>query len=222
MKRLLSLGLVALSVTAVPHVAQTSPEWRPSRPVSDGDKARVIELAARLSIQQPAAITSEEIFHPLACEALRVESIPTVTGQRRRWKRAWIANTEWPRGCRAETSDSPSVANWVVAFRVPDVGAWRIEDRDGVQDVETASTTPYADVAAIVQRVKANQLLNRLPPAYRGKPIPKVDGKAIYLIWNDQHEPSLYTVRFRSTNVVLLVAVRGTWVELHGWVTEVS
>jgi hypothetical protein len=66
--------------------------------------------------------------------------------------------------------------------------------------------------------------VNRLPPEYRGKnrQIPKVDVAAIYSVWNSHFDPALYDVRFRTTNVVLVVAVRGSTVELRGWRTEIA
>ena len=114
--------------------------------------------------------------------------------------------------------------SWVPADRVRDVGAWRVPDRDGFVEVETPPIISYRDVPAIVEAVRTARLVNRLPPTYRGdsRRLPKVDAHSIFLIWNSQSDPTVYKVNFRTTNVVLFVAVRGTVVELRDWATEQS
>jgi hypothetical protein len=212
---------IALATSRTPSTQ--TPEWRLTRPVSDVEKTRVLALAARLKIDRPGVIISGLINHPLACEALRIESVPATNGQRRTWRRVWVTSTEWPKGCsRLTPPDAARLDTWVEAIEARDVGAWRVENSDGVVDVETPPTIPYGEVAAIVEAVATGRLVDRMPRQTRVslRPIPEVDAKSIFMIWNDALESSLYTVRFRGTNVVFLVVVRGTQVELRSWRRE--
>jgi hypothetical protein len=213
-----SLSVVLASAAARPVQL---PEWRLTRPLSEGERAGVLALAARLNVGEPAVVTSDVINQPLNCDALRIDSVPAVQGNRRTWKRVWVARTG---GCPGEQPTAPRVGQWVAADSVREVGAWHISLDGGFLDVETPSTVPYADVAAIVVAVRTGSLVNRLPPEYRGnrRQIPKVDAKAIFVVWNYQQDPALYKVNFRSGNVTMLLAVRGTLVELRGWIEEVS
>jgi hypothetical protein len=212
---------IALATSRTPSTQ--TPEWRLTRPVSDAEKTRVLALAARLKIDRPGVIISGLINHPLACEALRIESVPATNGQRRTWRRVWVTSTEWPSGCSHLTPpDAARLDTWVEAIEARDVGAWRVENSDGVVDVETPPTIPYGEVAAIVEAVATGRLVDRMPRQTRVslRPIPEVDAKSIFMIWNDALESSLYAVRFRGTNVVFLVVVRGTQVELRSWRRE--
>jgi hypothetical protein len=218
--------MIALSVAVLgaANAPTQAPEWRLTRPLSEVEKANVLALAARLNLGQLAVIRSELILQPLGCEAVRLESVAEANGNRRTWRRAWITNTAWSSGCPSESRDSPRIGQWVVADHARDVGAWHVQDAGIVIDVETPSSIPYADVAAIISAVREERLVNRLPAEYRGdnRRIPKVDAKSIFMIWNDQHNAALYKVNSRTTNVVLLVAVRGGQVELRGWMTEMA
>jgi hypothetical protein len=189
--------------------------------MSEGEKSAVLALAGRLNLGHPAVITSEVIHQPLSCEALRIDSVTAAQGNRRTWQRAWVAKIG---ECPTEQPAAPRVDQWVVVDGARDVGAWRVPQDDGFLDIETPSTIPYADVAAIVEAVRTGRLVNRLPPEYRGnsRSIPKVEARSIRVIWTYQPDPAVYKVNFRATNVVLLVAVRGTLVELRGWMTEVA
>jgi hypothetical protein len=91
-------------------------------------------------------------------------------------------------------------------------------------DVETPPTIPYREVAAIVEAVRTGRLVDRMPVGTRVslRPIPKVNARAIFMIWNAASDASLYEVRFRGSDVVFVVAVRGTQVELRYWVREIS
>lgn len=216
------LGLAAAVASAAMQLEQ-APEWQIARPLSEDEKADVVALAARLNVGQLAVIRSEVIHQPTGCEAIRLESARLVTGNRRTWWRAWISNSAWSHGCPGEQPDSPRVRSWVVAEPAKDIGAWHVPEGDGWIDVETPPSVPHGDVAAIVAAVRAGRLVNRLPPAHgNGRRLPQVNARSIYLIWNSQPDPALYKVWFRTTNVVLVVAVRGTVVELRDWMTEVS
>lgn len=217
------LTVLSMALATGRTSATQTPEWRLTRPISDAEKTRVLTLAARLNIDRPGIITSELIHHPLACEALRIESVPETNGQRRTWRRVWLTSTEWPRGCSRQMSpDAMRLDSWVEANEAQSVGAWRIQTADGVVDVETPATITYGEVAAIVEAVRTGRLVDRMPLQTRVslRPIPKVDAKSIFVIWNDSLDPSLYVVRFRGINVVFLVVVRETQVELRSWRRE--
>jgi hypothetical protein len=223
MRIAICLTVVGLSLATAQTPLNQAPEWRLTRPVSDAEKASVLALAAKLNIYQAALITDQLILQPLGCEALRIESVVATAGQRRTWRRVWVTSTEWPDGCsRMKQPDATSSGSWVVATEAQDIGAWRLQTRDGVQDVETPPTIPYDAVVAIVDAVRNGRLVDRMPYGTRVplRPIPKVDAKSIVVVWTDHFDPSLFVVRFRGVNAVFQVAVRGTRVELRTWWRE--
>jgi hypothetical protein len=209
---------LAIAAVRAPQV----PEWRVTHALTDAAKADVLALATRLQLGRPAIVISEVIHQPLGCQALRIESEAAITGSRRTWQRLWV--TQASLKCPLVQPDSPRVGDWIVAEPKREVGAWRVGLGAGFLDVETPSTISYAEVVAIVEAIRSGRLVNRLPPEYLGKnrQIPKVDAAAIYSVWNAHLDPALYAVRFRTTNIVLVVAVRGSTVELRGWNTEIA
>jgi len=220
----LGLTVLILALAAGPPPAQT-PEWRLTRALTDAEKTDVLALAAKLNIYQAAVIREGTILQPLGCEALLIESVVATAGQRRTWRKVWVTSTAWPNGCaRLKPPDAPSSGTWVAADGPHEVGAWRLQTRDGVQDIETPPTIPYDAVVAIVEAVRTGRLVDSMPYGTRVplRPIPKVDAKSIVVVWTDHFDPSLYVVRFRGVNAVFQVAVRGTRVELRTWWREYS
>jgi hypothetical protein len=199
-----------------------TPAWRTAVPLSDADRAQVLALASRVHINQIEIIRSDLIHQPLVCDALRIESVRAMSGSRVTWQRVWV--TKLSSKCSGIRPDSPRVGEWVVAESTHDVGAWHVPDGQGFIDVESPSSISLASVTAIVTAIRTGSLLNRLPPEYRGnqRQIPKVDARTIYQVWNDSVGGTLYVVRSRTTNVVLVVAVLGTVVELREWRTEIA
>jgi hypothetical protein len=193
------IGLSVILSAAEVRSAQALPEWRLTPPLSDVEKARDLALAARLDIDRPAVITREIIHHPLDCESLRIESVPAVDGNRRTSKRIWVSNTDWPRRCPSEKPDSTRVDKWVVADRVPDVGAWRVQDRDGIVDVESPSAGVPRQHGAAESRRKVDL-----------SDLERPDG------------PLVAQGEFSDDKRGPLVAVQGTRVELRGWMTEIA
>jgi len=207
----------AQSEQAVP-----APEWRLTTPLGDDEKGRVLSLAAALKIDRPGVIQSEEIFQPLTCDALRIESVPTTDGNRRAWKRVWVTYTSWPNGCDRMKAQRSPPDTWVAADAVTDVGAWRVNVAGSDIDVETPSNIPYSEVSAIVEAVRTGRFVDRMPVNTRVplRPVPKVDYRSIVVIWQDVVDQSRYAVRFRGTNVVFCVVVRGGQVQLLEWRRE--
>jgi hypothetical protein len=201
---------------------QASPEWRLARPIDSPDRSLVLAFANQLGIDRPALIVNEDIHHPLTCQAIRIESVPVVNGNRRTWQRVWITNADWR--CPVVDPGAPKVGKWILADTTigRELGAWRIQDGDRVVDIETPPTLPYRDTQRIFQAIKTGRLLDRLPkPDVRG-PLPKVDARSINLIWDSPWHPSLLKVGFRGSNVIYEVLVRENVIELHHWGREIS
>jgi hypothetical protein len=76
-------GLCVVLATAPLRSAQALPEWRVTQPLTGVDRTRILALAEKLSIDRPAIVTSEVIgTNPVACEALRIESVHPVINAR--------------------------------------------------------------------------------------------------------------------------------------------
>jgi hypothetical protein len=205
-------------------ISAQEPEWRLTSPLTAAEKKHVLSLAATLKIDRPATIRSEQILHPMTCDALRIESVPAVDGRRRTWRRVWVTYTSWPNSCdRMKERRSPA-DTWVVAHEVSDVGAWRVTTAGQQLDVETPANIPHDEVAAIVEAVRTGRLVDRMPKGTRVplKPVPKVDFRSIFKVWHDVVDQSRYVVRFRGTEVVFSVVVRGGQVHLLEWRTEIA
>ena len=219
------LQLMAMTVTlaTVPLAAQ-APEWQLASPLTDAEKTRVLSLVAALKIDRPGTIQSEQIHHPLTCDALRIESIPAIDGRRRTFRRAWVTYSSWPASCDRTSAKRAPADTWVVADEVREVGVWRVEVAGSYVDVETPTNIPYGEVAAIVEAVRTGRLVDRMPVGTRVplRPIPKVDYKSIFVIWQDFQDKSRYRVHFRGNSVVFLVRVQGGQVLLLEWQREQS
>lgn len=204
--------------------APQAPEWHLTTTLSDAEKKRVLSLATTLKIDRPATIRSEQIWHPMTCDALRVESAPTVDGHRRTWKRVWVTYTSWLHSCDRGKAVAAPADTWVAANELKDVGAWRVIVAGQPIDIETPADISYEDVGAIVEAVRTGRLVDRMPVGTRVRlrPVPKVDYRTIFMVWHDVVDQSRYEVRFRGRNVVFSVAVRARQVHLLEWRTEMS
>jgi len=215
--------VMAVTLATVTLSAQ-APEWRLTSPLTDAEKARVLSLAATLKIDRPGIIQSEKIHSPLTCDALRIESIPAVNERRRTFWRTWVTYTSWPASCDRTSAKRAPADTWVVADEVREVGVWRVEVAGSYVDVETPTNIPYGEVAAIVEAVRTGHMVDRMPVGTRVplRPVPKVDYKSIFVIWQDFQDKSRYRVHFRGNSVVFLVRVQGGQVLLLEWQREQS
>jgi hypothetical protein len=216
------LILSLLMVAAPPGAAQTQPEWRLTQPLSDRERTTVVALAKRVGIGTPAVIANDVINQPIDCDVLRIESVPTVNGDRRTWQRVFVTNETWPRShCGDRELDPVRVGNWMLASPRAELGAWRVRHLNWFVDVETPPGVPEKDVAVIVKAIARDRMVNRLPENDRRSP-PKLNARAIYWITRDDRDPTRYKVTFRDTDTVVWVAVRGDRVELRGRGYEMS
>jgi hypothetical protein len=212
--------LMAMTVTlATVTLTAQAPEWQLASPLTDAEKTRVLSLAATLKIDRPGTIQSEQIHHPLTCDALRIESIPAVDGRRRTFRRAWVTYSSWPASCDRTSAKQAPADTWVVADEVREVGVWRVEVAGSYVDVETPTNIPYGEVAAIVEAVRTGRLVDRMPVGTRVplRPVPKVDYKSIFVIWQDHQDQSRHAVRFRGNSPVFLVKVQDGMVRCSFW-----
>lgn len=211
--------LIVAWTTTLTSSAQ-GPEWRLKTPLSDVDKASVLALAVQLGIERPAVIRHDVTNAYVGCDYLRIESVPSVHGERRTFRRAYVSRAELK--CPAANVAGPG--KWVAAFpdAAREVGVWRVTHGDASWDVETPSTVTYNDVMAIVTAVGAGRLENGLPVQYRAKfaELPTLNARSVAFVSFDHHDPALYRVSFADPNVVLIVAVTGKRVELRSWARE--
>ena len=216
--------LAAVLAAAAVTISAQSPEWRLTTPLSDAEKARVLSLAATLKIDRPGLIRSDEIFHPLTCDALRIESVPAIDGRRRTWKRVWVTYTSWPHNCDQLKAQPSPPDTWVAADAVTDVGAWRVNAAGSEIDIETPANISYDEAAAIVEAIRTGRWVDSMPAKTYVplRPVPKVDYKSIFLIWQDTVDQSRYAVHFRTGSVVFLVKVQDGKVHLLEWRREIA
>ena len=130
--------------------------------------------------------------------------------------------TSWPNSCDRMRAQRSAPDTWVAADAVSDVGAWRVDVAGDHIDVETPFNIPYDEVVAIVEAVRTSRFVDRMPMNTKVpvRPVPKVDYRSIFVIWQDVMDRSRYAVHFRGNSVVFLVAVHGGQVHLLEWRRE--
>jgi hypothetical protein len=141
---------------------QTEPiKWTVDHDVTPADKQEILELAARLGIKDPQAVSADIILMPLGCLALRVESRVSVAGNRRTWTETYVARTDSYRYCH-NTPPSASVGHWQVA--APGVlprEVWRIQDGDWYVDARLGAGVTYEMATKIILAFKTKTFVDR-------------------------------------------------------------
>jgi len=187
------------------------------------DKDAMFGLAKRMGIADPVRLCSQYYGLPGGCDAVRVESKPTVAGHRRTWRQLLVgrSRTEDAYVCPERPSGSvvKREGKWIASSaNLEDREAWRIHDGDWSVDVRLETGVRYSDAELIVRAIRRRELTDRMPTPDLNRLYPTIDADEIARVRKSDQVPDAYEVwTGEAGGTILTVKIVNGQVELYGF-----